>query len=71
MTPPSKEWAERFDEKFPHKIAEVVDDFGSTTKSNIRAFIEAERAAAYAEGFEAGRRLGEDIALGERNWCGD
>ena len=33
------EQREEFENKFPHKIAEVVDDFGSTCKSDITDYI--------------------------------
>ena len=42
----------RFREKFPHKIAEVIDDFGSTVKSDIEAFFISEREEAYGRGKE-------------------
>ena len=32
-------WRKSFDEKFPHKVAEVIDDFGSTVKSDFKSFI--------------------------------
>lgn len=41
MTTPTT-MQERFDERFPHKIAEVVDDFGSSVKQDFRAFIQSE-----------------------------
>lgn len=33
-----QETLKRFDEKFPHKLGEVIDDFGSTVKNDIRQF---------------------------------
>lgn len=33
-------WREEFNNKFPNKIAEVIDDFGDTTKSDIKDFME-------------------------------
>ncbi len=44
-----KQWQERFGKKFPHKIAEVVDDFGSTVKQDISQFIQQEIDLAIAE----------------------
>lgn len=32
----SKTLLEQFDEKFPHKIAGVIDDFGDNTKSEFK-----------------------------------
>lgn len=32
-------WIEQFNQKFPHKIAEVIDDFGSPLKSDLQDFI--------------------------------
>lgn len=29
-----------FDKEFPHQIAEVIDDFGSTTKKDIKQYIQ-------------------------------
>ena len=34
-----EETLKKFDKLFPHKIAEVIDDFGSTTKDKIKQFI--------------------------------
>ena len=34
-----EETLKKFDKLFPHKIAEVIDDFGSTTKDEIKQFI--------------------------------
>ena len=36
MTP---QQIEEFNQKFPHKIAEVIDDFDSPVKSNLQDFI--------------------------------
>ena len=43
---------ERFREKFPHKIAEVVDDFGSTVKTDIQDFITSELSLKEQETIE-------------------
>ena len=36
---PDNNWIEQFNQKFPHKIAEVIDDFGSPLKSDLQTFI--------------------------------
>lgn len=36
-----KEIVEEFGQKFPNKIAEVIDDFGSSTKADIKDFIQS------------------------------
>jgi len=38
-TPPRAEWEKRFDDRFPNKIAEVIDDFGASTKNDLKYFI--------------------------------
>lgn len=35
----TKTWQEEFKNKFPDKIARVIDDFGDTTKSDLEQFI--------------------------------
>lgn len=35
----TKTWREEFKNKFPDKIARVIDDFGDTTKSDLEQFI--------------------------------
>lgn len=64
-----------FREKFPTKIAEVIDDFGSTVKSDLEQFITSQIEAAEERGrnqgiqeaqqdyFEAGRQSGRDQAV--------
>ena len=32
---------EEFVKEFPNKIAEVIDDFGSTTKSDLQSFLDS------------------------------
>ena len=39
MRPPT--WKDKFDEKFPNKLAEVIDDFESTIKSDLKDFIQS------------------------------
>jgi len=34
-----EQWEIEFDKEFPNKLGEVVDDFGSTVKSDIENFI--------------------------------
>ena len=34
-----EQWEIEFDKKFPNKLGEVIDDFGSTVKSDIENFI--------------------------------
>lgn len=36
-----KDWQEEFDNKFPYKIAGVIDDFGDNTKSELKDFIDS------------------------------
>ena len=50
----NEKWREEFDEKFPHKIAEVIDEFGSTIKADIKDFIASHVAEAYEKGFTDG-----------------
>lgn len=38
-TPSREDWENAFAEKFPNKLGEVIDDFGSTVKSDIKDFI--------------------------------
>lgn len=40
---------ERFGQQFPNNIAEVIDDFGSTTKNDILAFFRQELLALAEE----------------------
>jgi hypothetical protein len=51
----------KFENKFPHKIAGVIDDFGSTVKTEIKDFILQDRQEAYEEG----RREGLDDLVNE------
>ena len=34
-------WKDKFDEKFPNKLAEVIEDFESTIKSDLKDFIQS------------------------------
>ena len=34
-----EQFEERFNLAFPHKLAEVIDDFGSPVKQNIKSFL--------------------------------
>ena len=68
MTPLTREKIEKeFDEKFPHKIMEVIDDFGSTTKSEIKAYVLSTIAsvlAKKAEEIEKNREPGYTEKIG-------
>ena len=44
----------KFENKFPHKIAGVIDDFGSTVKTEIKDFILQDRQEAYNAGLQSG-----------------
>jgi len=37
----NKDWKKQFNNKFPNKLAEVIDDFGSTVKTDLESFIES------------------------------
>jgi hypothetical protein len=39
MMTPTERYLEEFGQKFPNRIAEVIDDFGSPVKNDIKAFI--------------------------------
>jgi len=62
FTPQDK--GEEFEEKFPHKIAEVADDFGSTVKSDLKDFIRKVEAQAY----ERGKADAYQIPMGVSQW---
>lgn len=54
-TKPLEEISKEFDEKFPYKIAGVIDDFGSTTKNELRDFITEEIKLAFQAGKDSMR----------------
>lgn len=49
MKPITNSWEERFDQRFPNKLGEVIDDFGSTVKDELREFVAQERISAQEE----------------------
>ena len=65
MNKEQPKWEEEFHQKFPHKLSEVIDDFGSTVKSDLKSFIsktiKAERKEAYKLGVED-ERLGRGLS---------
>lgn len=62
MNDKNKEVIERFEDRFPNKIAEVIDDFGSDTKQQVRNFIEEQLALKDKEKEEALSKQREEIA---------
>ena len=61
---------EEFRERFPHKIYEVIDDFGSTTKSDIESFIKSSQENLIKEIIEEIIELrNKKFPIGERQWC--
>lgn len=65
-----------FDKEFPHKIAEVIDDFGIPFKSEVRDFFSEKLQEAYDSGFLEGVKKtgtynqGYQAGLDEKNPMG-